>query len=97
MTQPEPSTARRTQIAFALLLALLLGPDLILRAEGLFRGLPVNYEYHPDEPKQVAALENFLCNRYIWYIGSPYYDGYPLALSHLDEWILSPLLHIRQA
>jgi hypothetical protein len=97
MTQPEPKTRRRIQIIFTALLLLLLGTGLLLRAAGLFRGLASNYGYHPDEPKQVAALEQFLQNRYVWYMDSPFYDGYPLALNHLDEWIMRPLLHIRQA
>ena len=97
MTQPGPKTRRRIQITFAALLTLLFATGLLLRTAGLFRGLARNTEYHPDEPKQVAALEQFLKNHYVWYMNAPFYDGYPLALNHLDEWILRPLLHIRQA
>lgn len=67
---------------------------LVLRTSGLFRGLEEGYCFHPDAPKQVAALGNFLEGRYVWYVGSLFYDGYPLGLNHVDEWILRPVLAI---
>jgi hypothetical protein len=60
---------------------------------GLFRGLgEFGYVFHPDEPKQVAALLNFLNGDYVHYYGSRFYDGYPYGLNHLDEYLLRPLL-----
>ncbi len=59
-----------------------------LRTGGVYRGLDVRYNYHPDKAKQVAALSRYLDGEYIWYINSRAYDGYPLFLSHLDEWTL---------
>lgn len=65
---------------------------LTLRTSGLFRGLESGYISHPDAPKQVNALKNFMEDRYVWYVGSLFYDGYPLGLNHVDEWILRPVL-----
>jgi hypothetical protein len=79
--------------AWCLILALSIG----LRCAGLFRGLDKGCYFHPDEPKQVAALSNYLQGRYVWYVGNPFYDGYPLALNHLDEWILRPVLAVGAA
>jgi hypothetical protein len=61
---------------------------LYLRCAGLFRGLDQDKIFHPDAPKQVMALENYLQDRYVWYVGSRFYDGYPYFLNHVDEWIL---------
>lgn len=70
-----------------LLLMLVLGAGL--RANGLFRGLTASsYTFHPDESKQVRALERFLGGEYGGRIGSLAYDGYPYGLNHVDEWIL---------
>ncbi len=65
------------------LLILLLA--LLLRTGGVYRGLDVRYNYHPDEAKQVAALARYMDGEYIWYTNQRVYDGYPLFLSHLDE------------
>jgi hypothetical protein len=65
---------------------------LLLRTSGLFRGLDAGYMFHPDEPKQVMALKNYLEGRYVWYVGSLFYDGYPVGLNHVDEWLLRPVL-----
>lgn len=64
---------------------------LYLRCAGLFRGLEQGQIFHPDSPKQVLALENYLHDRYVWYVGSRFYDGYPYFLNHVDEWILRGL------
>ncbi len=69
----------------ALILILLLG--LYLRAAGLLRGLAAGHVFHPDAPKQTQALSFYLQNRYLWYFNSPFFDGYPFGLNHLDEWI----------
>jgi len=68
---------------------------ILLRMNGLFRGLTNNYAFHPDASKQVVALGNFLQGHYVWYVGSLFYDGYPLGLNHLDEIILRLFLSIR--
>ena len=41
---------------------------LPLRLSGLFRGLDRGEFFHPDEPKQVMALHNYLEGRYLWYV-----------------------------
>ena len=74
-------------IAFLSLVVFLLA--VYLRMSGLFRGLfDSPCIFHPDEPKQVAALFDFLGNHYIHYYGSLFYDGYPYGLNHLDEYLL---------
>ncbi len=66
---------------------------LYLRMSGLFRDLGgQGAVVHPDEPKQIFALINFLSNNYVHYYGSRFYDGYPYGLNHLDEYLLRPLL-----
>ena len=82
----------RDRLFFFLWLSIVL-LGLFLRCSGLFRGLSGDtYTFHPDEAKQVKALYNYLHGTYIWYVGSPYYDGYPFGLNHLDEYILRALL-----
>ena len=80
---------------WVLVLIVIFGLAFFLRTAGLMRGLPRIYGYHPDEPKQVVAVEQFLNGRYVWYVETPYYDGYPLALNHLDEWLMRPALFLR--
>jgi hypothetical protein len=80
---------RFARVAFVLLVA---GIALDLRTAGLFRGLDAGYVVHPDEPKQIQALSNYLAGRYVWYTGSWFYDGYPFGLNHVDEYILRPVL-----
>lgn len=82
-----------TWIAISAILAL----AFLLRLNGLFRGLLYDYSFHPDVPKQITALGNFLQGHYVWYVGSLFYDGYPLGLNHLDEYLMRGLLAIRQA
>ncbi len=85
----------RARIGALLLLVAVAGLAFYLRSAGLLRGLDRPYGYHPDEPKQIVALEHFLNGRYVWYHDTPYYDGYPLALNHLDEWLMRPLLWVK--
>lgn len=66
----------------------LVALGVYLRGVGLFRGLAAGCVFHPDAPKQVAALANFFKGHYYWRTGSWFYDGYPYFLNHLDEWIL---------
>ena len=74
----------------ALLLILVLAAWL--RGTGLFRGLDEGHAYHPDEPKQILALDNYLNGRYVVRYGTWFYDGYPYGLNHVDEWILRAVL-----
>lgn len=74
----------KNKLAFLSILVL----AMLLRTGGVYRGLDVRYNYHPDEAKQVVAFSRYLDGDYIWYINSRAYDGYPLFLSHLDEWTL---------
>jgi len=67
---------------------------LALRTIGLFRGLPQGVIFHPDSPKQVVALNNYLHGQYVWYVGNLFYDGYPYGLNHVDEWIIRPATFI---
>ncbi len=68
-----------------------------LRLAGVFNGLPDRYVIHPDEPKQIVALQSYLADRYLWYRDSWFYDGYPFALNHVDEMALRPLRTVRNA
>lgn len=86
---PSPAPSRFAARATAGTIFLIFVLALALRAHGLFRGLePPGYVFHPDEPKQVLALGNFLEGRYSWHVGSLFYDGYPYGLNHVDEALL---------
>jgi len=74
----------------------ILSLAFVLRTAGLFRGLAGDYVYHPDEPKQVTALDQYLRGQYVWYTGDLCYDGYPYGLNHVDEWLLRPALAARE-
>lgn len=90
----QDHTGHRGRGRFIVMAVLAIG--LLFRASGLFRGLEADYIFHPDAPKQVVALGHFLEDRYVWYVGSLFYDGYPLGLNHVDEWILRPALALQQ-
>ena len=62
----------------------------LLRLSGILRGRDDSIPFHPDAPKQVHALENYMHGQYVFYIHKRAYDGYPLFLEHLDEWIIRP-------
>lgn len=59
-----------------------------VRAVGLFRGLEDGGSFHPDVAKQMRAVHNYLHGKYLWYVGSLAYDGYPYGLNHVDEWLI---------
>jgi hypothetical protein len=80
-----------------LLAVIVCAIGLYLRSAGLFRGLQTGPSYHPDEAKQIVALSNYLDGKYVWYVGSLFYDGYPYGLNHIDEWILRPIFFIKDA
>ena len=83
----------RLKLLFAVVALLLAFSAAAFRSTGLFRGLDAHFIFHPDSPKQIRQLDNFLHARYdIWY-GNRFYDGYPYGLNRLDEAalrILSP-------
>ncbi len=90
--QPPGGNPKRYIAYLLFVLFFLLG--LYLRTSGLFRGLGEQANiFHPDEPKQILALFNFLNGDYIRYYGSLFYDGYPYGLNHLDEYILRPIIY----
>jgi len=93
----EDGKGPRNGIGWLLLIAATLLLGMYLRGVGAFRGLGSESVYHPDEPKQVSALFNYLHGRYVWYTGSLFYDGYPYGLNHVDEWMLRPVLLVRNA
>ncbi|MBT3294305.1 MAG: hypothetical protein HN919_16015 [Verrucomicrobia bacterium] len=68
---------------------------LFFRGGGLYRGLDERkYVYHPDSPKQIQAVSNFLKGTYVWRGGSWFIDGYPYGLNHIDAVFLRPTLAI---
>lgn len=68
-----------------------------VRAVGLFRGLEDGGSFHPDVAKQMRAVLNYLHGKYIWYVGSLAYDGYPYGLNHIDEWLIRALWPVFRA
>ncbi len=85
--------SNRKEIVWAIAIGLLALTALYFRTSGLFRGLATSAAiFHPDEPKQILALFNFLNGDYVRYYGSLFYDGYPYGLNHLDEYLLRPFL-----
>lgn len=88
---------KKQKILWYSLLFALLFLALFLRSSGLFRGLESDYVYHPDEAKQISALNYYLNNHYVWYTGSCFYDGYPYGLNHIDEWLIRPVLILKKA
>lgn len=85
------SIARKLVVSMFIAIA---ATGLFFRSAGVFRGLEAGPSYHPDETKQIVALGNYLEGEYIWYVGSPFYDGYPYGLNHIDEWILRPVFAV---
>jgi len=66
-----------------------------LRMGGLWRGIDAGMPSHPDEAKQVRAVEQYLRGNLIFYAGNLFYDGYPYGLNCVDAVILKPLLAVR--
>ncbi|MBU0944952.1 MAG: glycosyltransferase family 39 protein [Proteobacteria bacterium] len=89
--QSTPFDKKKATLVVLCTLTVLLA--LYFRLSGVFRGLADQGSiFHPDEPKQIVALFNFLNGEYVRYYGSLFYDGYPYGLNHLDEYLLRPLL-----
>jgi hypothetical protein len=59
-----------------------------IRLAGLSHDLHLDQVYHPDTPKQVRAVEEFLRGQYLTVRDHPDYDGYPLFHSHLAEYLV---------
>lgn len=70
------------------LLIIILIVGAYFRASGLFRGLERDVVFHPDSPKQVMMLGNYLHGNYVQYYNSLFYDGYPYGLNRVDEVLL---------
>lgn len=68
-------------IAFAVVLLAAVG----FRGAGLWHGLDQELIYHPDAPKQVLRLENYLRGHYVHHVGNLFFDGYPYGLNRVDE------------
>jgi hypothetical protein len=75
----------KTYLVF-LLLIVLIGTALF--SAGLMRGMPVEHVFHPDSPKQVMAVWNYIHGKMLWRMGSWFYDGYPYGLNLLDAGII---------
>lgn len=70
------------------LLIIILIVGAYFRASGLFRGLERGVVFHPDSPKQVRVLDNYLHGNYVQYYDSRFYDGYPYGLNRADEMLI---------
>lgn len=70
-----------------LLIAIVLA-GLLLRLGGISHGLEYGEVYHPDTPKQVRAVGEFLDGERYMHIGKSDYDGYPLFVSYLTSLIV---------
>jgi hypothetical protein len=68
-----------------------------IRLAGLSHDLHVGQIYHPDTPKQVRAVEEFLRGQYLTVRDHPDYDGYPLFHSHLAEMLVRAERAVRRA
>lgn len=86
--------SKKKRILICTLILIIILIAFYTRSAGLFRGLGNEYVFHPDSPKQVTALWHYLNYRYVWYLDSPYYDGYPYGLNHLDEWIIRSVYNL---
>jgi len=56
-----------------------------LRSAGISHGVDQGYIYHPDTPKQIAAVQEYLDGEYYTVKGNLNYDGYPFFNSRLME------------
>ena len=73
---------------FGLAFAAVLLSAVAFRAAGLWHGLGQDLIFHPDAPKQVLRLEQYLHGQYVSHHGSRFYDGYPYGLNRVDEGLL---------
>ncbi len=61
---------------------------LCLRTGGLSHDLHLGWVYHPDTPKQMVAVEQFLDGHYFTITGNRDLDGYPYFTSHVIEYLV---------
>lgn len=66
----------------------LFGAAFLLRLFGLSHDLHHGVVYHPDTPKQMRAVQQFLNDDYLVFQGHSDYDGYPYFNSHLVEYVV---------
>ena len=78
----------KSKIVFRVVLVGVLLIGVYFRSSGLFRGLEDGVVFHPDSPKQVRMLQNYLSGTYVQYYGNLFYDGYPYGLNRVDEFLL---------
>jgi hypothetical protein len=83
--QPKRSSFARGSLV--LLTLILLGGGYV-RTAGLYRGLTEGVIVHPDAPKQVDMLWEYLGGNPVRYRDSWFYDGYPYGLNVVDAVIL---------
>jgi hypothetical protein len=84
----EEKTGRTRSRLARILLLLALVAGLYFRLFGLSHDLDAGFVYHPDTPKQIAAVERYLDGVYYKHFGLSDYDGYPLFNSHLVEYVV---------
>lgn len=70
---------------------------LALRLFGLSHDLHHEVVYHPDTPKQMRAVQQFLRDDYLVFQGHSDYDGYPYFNSHLVEYIVRGVMGVETA
>ena len=73
---------------FALAFAAVMLSAVAFRAAGLWHGLGQDLVFHPDAPKQVLRLEQYLHGQYLHHHGNRFFDGYPYGLNRVDEGLL---------
>ena len=81
-------TCDRKRVGLLVCLMAVFMTGAYFRASGLFRGLEEGVVFHPDSPKQVMALHNYLEGNYVQYYDNIFYDGYPYGLNRVDELVL---------
>ncbi|MEI6217979.1 MAG: hypothetical protein WCP86_03695, partial [bacterium] len=74
---------------WSLAAVLVLGLGLYMRTSGLFSGLQEGAEWHPDVPKQIRRLGQYMQGNHTVYSGGDmFYDGYAYGLNRVDEGII---------
>ena len=74
-----------TKFITAFVLIIIILSAFVFRTAGLYHGLDGEYVYHPDTPKQISAIQEYLEGRYYTVKGNLNYDGYPFFNSRLME------------
>ncbi len=87
----------KDRILFVAVFLAVLCLSVYFRSSGLFRGIEEVSIFHPDSPKQIMMLNNYLHGSYVQYYGNLFYDGYPYGLNRVDEGMLRSTLPILRA